>query len=58
VYYHKDRAISDYVKERMNNGDDRCNDDKKWKDAELRGSIGCDAANRVIKHIDEMKSWR
>lgn len=54
----KDKAIADYLKSRANKGDDRCSSDKRWKDAGLRGKLGMGTANKIINHIDELKSWR
>lgn len=39
-------------------GDDRCHQDKWLRDAELRGKIGVDAANRVIDAVDTVRSYR
>jgi len=50
---------SDYVKQRLSNKqDDRCNDNKKFLDARLRGSIGCHKANQIISMIDKHKAQR
>ena len=55
--YGDNNKINKYVSQRMSRKDDRCSEEKRWDDAKLRGEIGSKAANRVIKHIDEMKSW-
>lgn len=36
--------------------DDRCDRDKMWDDAALRGKMGVNAANKVIAMIDDYKS--
>lgn len=51
--------IEKYVSKRLSDDrDDRCSDAKKWNDAKLRGSLGCQRANEVIKMIDDFKSRR
>ena len=50
-----------YISERMalsRGRDDRCERSKLNADAKLRGQIGASAANRIIKQIDAIKSWR
>ena len=53
----EDRYISDRL-QRSNGSDDRSDRGKLNADARLRGNIGSHAADKIIKHIDEMKSWR
>lgn len=53
----QDKYIADRMA-RSNGRDDRCDKSKLDADARLRGKIGATAANRVIKQIDEFKSWR
>jgi hypothetical protein len=58
------KAVAVYLRTRADTtaqshyGDDRESSRKMWADAELRGSIGCAAANRLIDAIDYTKSWR
>lgn len=54
-----DRDIGRYTGKRLSTGrDDRCDREKKHDDAVLRGKVGVHHANKIIKAIDEMKSWR
>lgn len=52
------RAKDAYVQSRLGKGDDRTSREKLDADARLRGKVGSRAANKVIAHIDTMKSWR
>lgn len=46
-----------YAEKRLSTSrDDRCDRDKQWADAELRGKMGVNAGNRVIAMIDDYKS--
>ncbi len=50
---------SEYVSKRLNSSrDDRQDCGKKMNDGKLRGSIGVNKANRVIKMVNEHKSRR
>lgn len=53
-------AIRDYSQRRFAHGifDDRCDKTKLQNDALLRGQIGITLANKMIKSIDEIKSYR
>ena len=50
---------SKYVAKRLlSDMDDRCDDSKLTADAELRGHLGTNKANKIIKMIDDHKSQR
>ena len=52
-------AASDYAAKRLQtNRDDRCDRQKMWDDAKLRGTMGVNQANRLIAAIDDLKSRR
>jgi hypothetical protein len=49
----------EYIATRLSsNRDDRCDDSKLNIDAELRGSLGRDRANKIIDAIDNIKMER
>lgn len=58
------QAKADYLQSRANsmrnsyNGDDRQSMQKRNEDAVLRGKIGRDAANKLIKEVDYIASQR
>lgn len=50
---------SKYAQERLaSRRDDRCDESKLSRDAELRGKIGVNQANKIIAAIDSIKSHR
>ena len=58
------KAVDAYLKQRSDmgcasrQGDDRRHPDKWMRDAELRGKIGDENANRIIRAIDTVRSYR
>jgi len=54
----RDKEAGEYVPIRMSRNDYRGTEEKYADDARLRGKLGTKAANRLINHIDEYKSWR
>lgn len=48
-----------YAEKRLSTSrDDRCNRSKLNEDARLRGRLGTNTANKIIKAIDEIKMHR
>lgn len=47
---------NDYVADRATSKDDHTSNQKSYNDAKLRGSIGSNKANEIIKSIDNLKS--
>ena len=57
--YPKQNPAATYAASRLNtNRDDRCDKNKEWEDAKLRGTMGANAANKLIAAIDDLKSRR
>jgi hypothetical protein len=57
---HEKKAVNNYLNRRAELGsihrNDRITTDKKMADAVLRGKLGCDRANQVIKAMDDLRS--
>lgn len=59
-HFNRNTPVEQYLTKRAELGrlhtNDRVVKDKLWADAELRGKMGCRAANEVIAAIDNLRA--